>query len=81
MSSEARFHDTNVGYVYSRYKRVGSTEMDESFFPVLWTEDGYRSGFLDEHLGVASEWVPQCLSLSTMSGGRTLPLLLVPRPV
>ena len=53
MSSEARFHVTNVGYVYSRYKRVGNTEMDESFFPVLWTEDGYRSGFLDEYLGVA----------------------------
>ena len=57
MSSEARFHPTNVGYVYGRYKRVGSTEMDESFFPVLWTEDGYRSAFLDEYLGT-DETVP-----------------------
>ncbi len=51
MSSEARYHPTNVGTVYGRYKRAGSTEMDESFFPVLWTEDGYRSGFLDGYLG------------------------------
>ena len=50
MSSGARFHATNVGYVYGRYKRAGSTEMDESFFPVLWTEDGYRSAFLEEYL-------------------------------
>ena len=26
--------------------------MDESFFPVLWTEDGYRSAWLDGYLGV-----------------------------
>ena len=49
MSSDARFHPTNVGYIYGRYKRVGSTEMDESFFPVLWTEDGCRSGFLKDY--------------------------------
>ena len=51
MSSEARYHPTNVGPVYGRYKRADSTEMDESFFPVLWTEDGYRSAFLDGYLG------------------------------
>ena len=55
MSSEARFHPTNVGYVYGRYKRAGSTEMDESFFPVLWTEDGYRSAWIDEYLDAAPE--------------------------
>ena len=47
MSSEAHFHPTNVGYVYGRYKRAGSDEMDESFFPILWREDGYRTPFLD----------------------------------
>ena len=31
-----------------RYKRTGSDEMDESFFPVLWREDGYRTPFLDD---------------------------------
>ena len=50
MSSDARFHSTNVGYIYGRYKRAGSTEMDESFFPVLWTEGGYRSDFLDAYV-------------------------------
>ena len=54
MSSEARYHPTSVGYVYGRYKRVGSTEMDESFFPVLWTENGYRSAWLDGYLDAAS---------------------------
>ena len=33
-----RFHPTEVSYIYSRYKRVGDETMDESFFPVLWTE-------------------------------------------
>ena len=55
MSSAARFHPTNVGYVYGRYKRAGSTEMDESFFPVLWTEDGCRSAWLEGYLGAAPE--------------------------
>ena len=27
--------------------------MDESFFPVLWTEDGYCSAWLDGYLGAA----------------------------
>ncbi len=36
MSSAAQFHETNVSPVYSRYKRTATTEMDESFFPVLW---------------------------------------------
>ena len=48
MSSEATFHPTNTGPVYSRYKKRGSLEMDESFFPILWREDGYRSGWLSE---------------------------------
>ncbi len=36
MSSEARFHPTNVSPIYSRYKRHGTDEMDECFFPILW---------------------------------------------
>lgn len=49
MASSARFHEANVGAIYGRYKRAGSTEMDESFFPVLWREDGYRTGWLDDY--------------------------------
>lgn len=47
MSSEAKFHPENVGYIYSRYRKQGSLEMDESFFPILWRNDGYRSAWLD----------------------------------
>ena len=51
VSSEARFHPTNISYVYSRYKRVGTLDMDEAFFPVLWTRDSYRTPGLDAFLG------------------------------
>ena len=44
--AEARFHPTEVSYIYSRYHRVGDDTMDESFFPILWTESGYRTAFL-----------------------------------
>ena len=46
ISAEARFHPTNVGYIYGRYKRFGDTAMDDSFFPILWTRNGGRSAFL-----------------------------------
>ena len=48
--AEARFHPTNkAGYIYGRYKRVGDTTMDESFFPILWTQKGYRTPFLADY--------------------------------
>ena len=46
MSSEARFHETNRHPVYSRYKSHGSCAMDESFFPILWRQDGYRTPWI-----------------------------------
>lgn len=49
LSSAARFHPTNVSYIYSRYRRRDTLEMDESFFPVLWTGDGYRTSWLDDY--------------------------------
>lgn len=54
ISSGARFHETNRGYIYGRYKRFGDTVMDESFFPILWTEDGHRSTFIDVYLSEKS---------------------------
>ena len=38
MRAEARFHEGKVGAIYGRYKRFGSTEMEESSFPVPWAE-------------------------------------------
>jgi hypothetical protein len=43
---EVRFHETNVDLIYSRYKRQGDLALDESFFPVLWDETGYRTPWL-----------------------------------
>ena len=42
-----RFHPQHVDPVYSRYRRVDDTAMDESFFPIVWTRDGRRSSRLD----------------------------------
>ena len=44
--SEARFHERHVDLVYSRYRRRGDLSLDESFFPVLWDESGYRTPWL-----------------------------------
>jgi ectoine hydroxylase-related dioxygenase (phytanoyl-CoA dioxygenase family) len=44
--ADARFHPEHVDPVYSRYRRADDTAMDESFFPVVWTRDGYRTGWL-----------------------------------
>ncbi len=48
LPSNARFHETNVDVNYSRYRRRGDLSMDESFFPVLWDRDGYRTPWLSE---------------------------------
>ncbi len=39
------------GYIAGRYKRYGDNTMDESFFPILWTQEGYRTPFLAEYCG------------------------------
>jgi hypothetical protein len=41
------------GYIAGRYKRYGDDRMDESFFPILWSQDGYRTPFLAEYCGDA----------------------------
>jgi ectoine hydroxylase-related dioxygenase (phytanoyl-CoA dioxygenase family) len=46
--AETRFHETNVDLVYSRYRRRGDLSLDESFFPVMWDETGYRTPWLAE---------------------------------
>lgn len=53
ISSETRFHPTNNTNVYVRYRRYGDTGMDESFFPILWHESGYRTPWLDDYMGLA----------------------------
>ena len=48
LAVETRFHPTNIDVTYSRYRRRGDLSMDESFFPVLWSEDGGRTPWLAE---------------------------------
>ncbi len=56
MSSEARFHPDTTGYLYSRYKRFGDDQMDESFFPITWRDDGHRSDFIEPYLSRRIGW-------------------------
>ena len=42
------FKERNVDLIYSRYRRRGDLTLDESFFPVLWDESGYRTPWLAE---------------------------------
>jgi phytanoyl-CoA hydroxylase len=48
LSSETRFRSSGAGYIYGRYKRAGDISMDESFFPILWARNGYRSPHIGE---------------------------------
>jgi 2-oxoglutarate-dependent dioxygenase len=51
--ADARFHPEHVDPVYSRYRRVGDLSLDESFFPIVWTRDGYRTPWLVHDQDVA----------------------------
>ncbi len=37
------------GYIAAKYRRHGDNTMDESFFPIVWREDGYRTPFLKRY--------------------------------
>lgn len=54
MSADSVFHEHNTSPVYSRYKRMSDTEMDESYFPILWHHSGYRTEFLP-HVGTDNQ--------------------------
>ncbi|MEE8276689.1 MAG: phytanoyl-CoA dioxygenase family protein [Alphaproteobacteria bacterium] len=55
MSSSARYVPERLGEgtgsIYGRYKRLGDNEMDENYFPILWSRDGRRTPGLDEICG------------------------------
>ncbi len=44
---QARFSDRPGGYIYRRYQRTGDATMDESYFPILWSGSGHRTGWVD----------------------------------
>jgi ectoine hydroxylase-related dioxygenase (phytanoyl-CoA dioxygenase family) len=43
---ETRFHPRETDLIYSRYRRRGDLSLDESYFPVVWDEEGGRSAWL-----------------------------------
>ncbi|MSQ66944.1 MAG: phytanoyl-CoA dioxygenase family protein [Gammaproteobacteria bacterium] len=56
MSSATQFDPHHVGAIYSRYKRFGDNQMDESYFPTLWREDGYRTPFIEPYTRRLINW-------------------------
>ncbi len=54
ISTDTRWHASNRHPLYSRYMRPGELEMDEDFFPILWREDGYRTGAIEAHFTIAA---------------------------
>jgi ectoine hydroxylase-related dioxygenase (phytanoyl-CoA dioxygenase family) len=38
VTTQTTWHPTHVHPLYSRYRRPGETELDEAFFPILWSE-------------------------------------------
>ena len=57
MPAESRFKPTGAyvqgGYLAGRYKRFGDDTMDESFFPIVYRNDGYQSTFIADYCGDA----------------------------
>ena len=58
ISSETQFVPEHIGIgvgpVYGRYmRRDGNPVMDEAYFPILWTEDGYRTPWIDDYMAAA----------------------------
>ncbi|MEM6256068.1 MAG: phytanoyl-CoA dioxygenase family protein [Cyanobacteria bacterium P01_D01_bin.156] len=51
LAGHARFQLPGVGkgYIFERYRRQGSLVMEESYYPILWSQDGYRTPFLADY--------------------------------
>lgn len=54
MRNDTEYVAENLGWatgpVYSRYKRLGDNIMDENYFPILWTKEGYRTPHIESYL-------------------------------
>ena len=50
LSSHTRFSNRAGGYIYRRYQRAGCDALDESFFPLLWSEKGERTDWIGRYL-------------------------------
>jgi len=49
LRGDVRFSDRPGGYIYRRYQINGDPDLNESFFPILWSENGYRTPWIEEY--------------------------------
>src|SRR5580704_12985352 len=49
LSADAKFSDRSGGYIYRRYQRTGDPNLDESFFPILWSQSAFRTSWIDSY--------------------------------
>jgi phytanoyl-CoA hydroxylase len=50
MPDIAQFHPTHHAFAQGRFRKFNDTTMEESFYPVLWSEEGKRSGFIEPYI-------------------------------
>ena len=51
LAGHAKFQLPGIGngYIFERYRRKGSLVMEESYYPILWSQNGYRTPFLVDY--------------------------------
>jgi ectoine hydroxylase-related dioxygenase (phytanoyl-CoA dioxygenase family) len=49
LSEDVRFSDRPGGYIYRRYQKTDDPRLDESYFPLLWSKSGGRTGWIDAY--------------------------------
>jgi ectoine hydroxylase-related dioxygenase (phytanoyl-CoA dioxygenase family) len=54
LPAAVEFHPEHADPVYSRYRRRGDMSLDESYFPIVWTNDGRRTAWLDAEVSRAA---------------------------
>ena len=47
--ADAKFSDRPGGYIYRRYQRTDDPSLDESFFPLLWSDSGQRTAWIERY--------------------------------
>jgi len=67
--ADARFSDRAGGYIYRRYQRTGDLTLDDSFFPILWSEHGRRTNWIDSYCRTGRRTAPQGPADPTTEGG------------
>ncbi|MEL6137942.1 MAG: phytanoyl-CoA dioxygenase family protein [Cyanobacteria bacterium J06628_6] len=49
LSGATQFQPQGAGYIFDRYRMHNSLTLDESYYPILWSADGYRTPFLADY--------------------------------